>query len=146
MLKRTTLSARRFLTQCSPRRNRGPNKSQFFSLWFFLQARDLVDPVCLDAVNSLLVCGEYPLLFTSDELDGLLMVMCERVQCLNLNTVRAYGKRATPQLPLFQALQPRQKRRPAADVHKHFVSQVKSNLHIVICLPPSHSLLSQAPR
>ena len=39
-----------------------------------LKARDLKDEVYLDAINSLLVCGEYPPLFSNDELDGLLQV------------------------------------------------------------------------
>ena len=38
------------------------------------QGRDLEDPLYLDAINSLLASGEYPYLFTNDELDGLLMV------------------------------------------------------------------------
>ena len=40
----------------------------------YFQGRDLEDPLYLDAINSLLVSGEYPHLFTNDELDGLLMV------------------------------------------------------------------------
>lgn len=32
------------------------------------------DPVYLDAINSLLISGEYPHLFTNDEMDGLLQV------------------------------------------------------------------------
>lgn len=39
-----------------------------------LQSRDLADPVYLDAINSLLVSGEYPHLFSNDEMDGLLQV------------------------------------------------------------------------
>ena len=39
-----------------------------------LTARELIDPVFLDAVNSLLVSGEYAHIFSNDELDGLLQV------------------------------------------------------------------------
>ena len=38
------------------------------------QSRDLLDSVYLDAINSLLVSGEYPHLFSNDEMDGLLLV------------------------------------------------------------------------
>ena len=41
----------------------------------FMQARDLEDPVYLDAINSLLISGEYPHLFTNDEMEGLLQVL-----------------------------------------------------------------------
>ena len=44
------------------------------------QGRDLEDTLYLDAINSLLVCGEYPHLFSNDEMDGLLQVMSS-VQC-----------------------------------------------------------------
>lgn len=43
----------------------------FIIIW---QARDLEDPVYLDAINSLLISGEYPHLFTNDEMEGLLQV------------------------------------------------------------------------
>ncbi len=39
----------------------------------------LRDPLYLDAINSLLICGEYPHLFTNDELDGLLQVLTAAV-------------------------------------------------------------------
>jgi len=39
-----------------------------------LTARELVDPMFLDAINSLLVSGEYAHIFSNDELDGLLQV------------------------------------------------------------------------
>lgn len=38
------------------------------------QARDVEDPVYLDAINSLLISGEYPHLFSNDEMEGLLQV------------------------------------------------------------------------
>ena len=40
----------------------------------FPQASDLRDDMYLDALNSLLVSGEYPPLFSEDELDSLLQV------------------------------------------------------------------------
>ena len=51
--------------------------SVFLSLTFnllLIQGRDLREEVYLDAVNSILICGEYPPLFSNDELDGLLQV------------------------------------------------------------------------
>ena len=42
---------------------------------FFIQAPDLRDDMYLDALNSLLISGEYPPLFSVDELDSLLQVM-----------------------------------------------------------------------
>lgn len=41
---------------------------------FFIQAPDLRDDMYLDALNSLLISGEYPPLFSVDELDSLLQV------------------------------------------------------------------------
>ena len=41
----------------------------------FLQAPDLRDDMYLDALNSLLISGEYPPLFSVDELDSLLQVL-----------------------------------------------------------------------
>lgn len=40
-----------------------------------IQAPDLRDDMYLDALNSLLVSGEYPPLFSVDELDSLLQVI-----------------------------------------------------------------------
>ena len=42
-----------------------------------IQAPDLRDDMYLDALNSLLVSGEYPPLFSVDELDSLLQVMSD---------------------------------------------------------------------
>lgn len=39
-----------------------------------IQEQDLVSGQYVDAINSLLVSGEYPFLFTNDELDSLLLV------------------------------------------------------------------------
>lgn len=83
-----------------------------------LTARELVDPMFLDAINSLLVSGEYAHIFSNDELDGLL-----------------------------QAIHPAMKRDyPTGnpDAMKYFVSRVQSNLHLIICLPPNHKLLKEA--
>ncbi|CAH1799095.1 unnamed protein product [Owenia fusiformis] len=80
-------------------------------------ARDLQDEIYLDAINSLLVCGEYPHLFTNDEMDGLLQAIIPAM------------KRDHPSL---------------SDPMKFFVSRVKMNLHIILCLPPSHRLIKNA--
>lgn len=42
-----------------------------------IQAPDLRDDMYLDALNSLLVSGEYPPLFSVDELDSLLQVISD---------------------------------------------------------------------
>jgi len=44
----------------------------------FIQAPDLRDDMYLDALNSLLISGEYPPLFSVDELDSLLQVIYQR--------------------------------------------------------------------
>ncbi|XP_006824289.1 dynein axonemal heavy chain 5-like, partial [Saccoglossus kowalevskii] len=81
--------------------------------------RDLRDERYLDAINSLLVSGEYPHLFSNDELEGLLQALTPAM------------KRQAPNYVL--------------DPMKFFVSRVKSNLHIVLCLPPTDKLLQIAP-
>ena len=48
---------------------------------------------------------------------------------------------------MFQALAPALRREhPGSniDLHEFFVSRVKSNLHVILCLPPSHRLLEIA--
>ncbi|XP_041462850.1 dynein heavy chain 8, axonemal-like [Lytechinus variegatus] len=88
-------------------------------LTLMFTGRDLKEDVYLDAINSILICGEYPPLFSNDELDGLL-----------------------------QALTPAMKRHfpnVLVDPMKFFVSRVKTNLHIILCLPPTHRLLKIAP-
>ncbi|XP_074662754.1 uncharacterized protein LOC141915202 [Tubulanus polymorphus] len=81
-------------------------------------ARDLQDDSYLDAINSILVAGEYLHLFSNDEMDGLLQALYPAL------------KRENPAL--------------LADPMKFFVSRVKSNLHIIICLPPRHHLVYSA--
>ena len=44
-----------------------------------LTARELVDPMFLDAINSLLVSGEYAHIFSNDELEGLLQVSASSI-------------------------------------------------------------------
>ena len=44
----------------------------------FIQAPDIRDDMYLDALNSLLISGEYPPLFSVDELDSLLQVIWQR--------------------------------------------------------------------
>ncbi|XP_076466964.1 uncharacterized protein LOC143298129 [Babylonia areolata] len=81
-------------------------------------SRDLTDAVYLDAINSLLISGEYPHLFSNDEMDGLL-----------------------------QAIHPAMKREfpsSSMDPMKFFVSRVKSNLHLILCMQPSSDLLRDA--
>ena len=46
-----------------------------------------------------------------------------------------------------QALAPIMKREligAPVDLHNFFLSRVKANLHIILCLPPSHKLLDEA--
>ncbi|XP_077977225.1 dynein axonemal heavy chain 8-like isoform X3 [Glandiceps talaboti] len=81
--------------------------------------RDVRDDRYLDAINSLLVSGEYPHLFSNDELEGLL---------------QALGPALKRQAPNY-----------ILDPMKFFVSRVKSNLHIILCLPPNDRLLQIAP-
>ncbi|BFZ10052.1 hypothetical protein BsWGS_13093 [Bradybaena similaris] len=83
-----------------------------------LTSRDLHDPSYLDAINSLLVCGEYPHLFSNDEIEGLLLAIIPTL------------KRELPSA--------------AIDPMTFFISRVKCNLHIVICLQSSHDLLKTA--
>ena len=79
-------------------------------------ARDLEDDIYLDALNSVLTCGEYPHLFTNDELDGLLQALAPVI------------KREHPGMS-------------GLDYLKFFVARVKTYLHVMICLPPTHKLL-----
>lgn len=53
-----------------------------------LTARELKDPLFLDAINSILVSGEYGHIFSNDELDGLLQVsVCVCLpRCISLVT------------------------------------------------------------
>ncbi|XP_077973667.1 uncharacterized protein LOC120348568 isoform X2 [Styela clava] len=83
-----------------------------------LTARDLYDPSFLDAINSLLIAGEYPHLFSNDEIEGLLQVLA----------------------PILRRSHPNM----MSDPMKFFVSRVKCNLHIVLNLPPNHKLLRDA--
>ncbi|XP_078503742.1 dynein axonemal heavy chain 5-like [Lissotriton helveticus] len=83
-----------------------------------LTAQDLVEAYYLDAINSLLTCGEYPSLFSTEEMTDLLQVLGPASRRKHPN--RAY------------------------DPAKYLVSQVKSNLHVILCLPPHHELLKTA--
>ncbi|WAR07684.1 DYHG-like protein [Mya arenaria] len=83
-------------------------------------ARDLEDPVYLDAINSLLISGEYPHLFSNDELEGLLLAIGPSM------------KREFPSM--------------SVDAMKFFIARVRCNLHIVICIQPGHDLLKIAAR
>ncbi|OWF37572.1 Dynein heavy chain 5, axonemal [Mizuhopecten yessoensis] len=92
------------------------SEGKILSLMF--TARDLEDPVYLDAINSLLISGEYPHLFSNDELEGLLQAIGPAM------------KREFPNM--------------SVDPMKFFVARVKSNLHFLMCLQPGHTLLSIA--
>jgi dynein heavy chain len=80
----------------------------------------LKDDLYLDAINSLLISGEYPHLFTNDEMEGLLLALGPAL------------KREHPSVNV--------------DPAKFFVSRVKTNLHILICLHPRHRLLDMLAR
>lgn len=82
------------------------------------QARGLEDDIFLDALNSILISGSYPHLFSNDELDGLLQAIVH------------YLKKENPSL--------------ISDPMKYFVSRVRANLHIILCLPPGHWLLKRS--
>ncbi|XP_064629693.1 uncharacterized protein LOC135488785 isoform X2 [Lineus longissimus] len=92
------------------------SEGKVLSLMF--SGRDLHDDTYLDAINSLLVSGEYPHLFTNDELEGLLQAVTPAL------------RREHPTM--------------ISDPMKFFVSRVKSNLHIILCLPPNHKLIKRA--
>ncbi|XP_053397319.1 dynein axonemal heavy chain 5-like isoform X6 [Mercenaria mercenaria] len=83
-------------------------------------ARDLEDPVYLDAINSVLISGEYPHLFSNDELEGLLMAIGPSM------------KREFPSM--------------SVDPMKFFIARVRCNLHMIICIQPGHQLLKIASR
>ncbi|XP_077343463.1 dynein axonemal heavy chain 5-like [Lithobates pipiens] len=83
-----------------------------------LTADELVADSCLDVINSLLICGEYDSLFTTEEMKDLLQVLGPAL------------RRKHPHL--------------GYDPAKYFVSQVKSYLRIMVCIPPYHELLETA--
>ncbi|XP_028415382.1 dynein heavy chain 8, axonemal-like isoform X2 [Dendronephthya gigantea] len=81
-----------------------------------IKDRELLEDSYLEAINSLLVSGEYPPLFSEDEINSLL-----------------------------QALMPSIKRKFSSfltDPMKFFLTRVKRNLHIILCLQPTHKILS----
>ncbi|CAB3999965.1 Hypothetical predicted protein, partial [Paramuricea clavata] len=83
-----------------------------------IKDREILDDSYLDAINSLLISGEYPPLFSEDEINSLL-----------------------------QALMPSIKRKFSSfltDPMKFFLTRVKRNLHIILCLQPTHKVLSSA--
>lgn len=82
-------------------------------------APDLRDDMYLDALNSLLISGEYPPLFSVDELDSLLQALMPAIKKKFSNFL--------------------------ADPMKFFITRVKANLHIILCLPPTHKLLRIGP-
>ncbi|XP_071818739.1 dynein axonemal heavy chain 5-like isoform X4 [Apostichopus japonicus] len=84
-------------------------------LTLLFTGRDLRQKEYLNAVNSLLVAGEYPQLFSNDELESLLAALTPAMKRNAINTM--------------------------IDPMKFFVSRVKTNLHIILCIPPTHHLL-----
>ncbi|KAM8953036.1 dynein axonemal heavy chain 5-like [Pelodytes ibericus] len=85
-----------------------------------LTAKELVVDSYLDVINSLLICGEYASLFTTEEMNDLLQVLGPSL------------RRKHPHL--------------SYDPARYLVSQVKSLLRIMVCLPPYHGLLNTASR
>ncbi|XP_063775387.1 uncharacterized protein LOC134910927 [Pseudophryne corroboree] len=85
-----------------------------------LTAEELATDSCLDAINSLLICGEYASLFTTEEMNDLLQVLG----------------------PALRRKHPHHGFDPA----KYLISQVKSYLRIMVCIPPHHELLKTAAR
>ncbi|XP_031757885.1 dynein gamma chain, flagellar outer arm isoform X2 [Xenopus tropicalis] len=83
-----------------------------------LTAQELDIESYVGAINSLLICGEYAPLFSSEEMNDLLQVLGPAL------------RRKRPHL--------------SPDPAKYLVSQVKSLLRIIVCLPPNHSLLRTA--
>ncbi|XP_066429677.1 uncharacterized protein [Eleutherodactylus coqui] len=83
-------------------------------------AEELAIEDCLNAINSLLICGEYASLFTTEEMNDLLQVLGPAI------------RRKHPHL--------------GYDPAKYFISQVKSNLRIIVCISPYHELLTIASR
>ncbi|XP_068697910.1 dynein axonemal heavy chain 8-like [Montipora foliosa] len=83
-------------------------------------ASDLRDDMYLDALNSLFISGEYPPLFSADELDSLLQALMPAIKKKFSNFL--------------------------ADPMKFFITRVKANLHIILCVPPTHRLLRSGLR
>ncbi|KAM4043310.1 dynein axonemal heavy chain 5-like isoform 1-T1 [Anomaloglossus baeobatrachus] len=83
-------------------------------------AEALATEGCLNAINSLLICGEYSSLFTTEEMNDLLQVLGPAL------------RRKHPHL--------------GYDPAKYFISQVKSYLRIIVCISPNHELLQTASR
>ncbi|XP_077137822.1 dynein axonemal heavy chain 5-like [Ranitomeya variabilis] len=81
-------------------------------------AEELATEGCLNAINSLLICGEYLPLFTTEEMNDLLQVLGPAL------------RRKHPHL--------------GYDPTKYFISQVKSYLRIIVCISPCHELLQTA--
>ncbi|KAG8582082.1 hypothetical protein GDO81_007910 [Engystomops pustulosus] len=81
-------------------------------------AEELTTKSCLNAINSLLICGEYSSLFTNEEMNDLLQVLGPAL------------RRKHPHL--------------GYDPAKYFISQVKSYLRIIVCISPYDELLKTA--
>jgi hypothetical protein len=70
------------------------------------QASDLKDDTYLDALNSLLISGEYPPLFSEDELESLLQVSILPGQVLVSKYICTYVYNLSPaaRLTFFNAV------------------------------------------
>ncbi|XP_033874385.3 dynein axonemal heavy chain 8-like [Acipenser ruthenus] len=80
-----------------------------------LTARELGDDSYLDAINSILISGEYAPLFSREEMHDLLQIINPALQ------------KEHPHL--------------AHDPVSYIASRVKSSLRVIVCLPPNHVLL-----
>ena len=92
------------------------------------------EKVFLDAVNSLLNSGDYPHLFSNDEMEGFLQVSHHRYERSLQN--------------FFQVLEPKIRKNSGGnlyeDLKRSFTRRVRTNLHIILTLPPSHHLIRDA--
>ncbi|XP_041109797.1 dynein heavy chain 8, axonemal-like [Polyodon spathula] len=83
-----------------------------------LTARELGDDSYLDAINSILISGDYAPLFSREEMHDLLQIINPALQTEH------------PHL--------------AHDPVSYIASRVKSSLRVIMCLPPNHVLLRTA--
>ena len=90
------------------------------TLAVIISARDLTDELYLHTLNSLLISGDYPTLFSTDEIDGLYQALGPQI------------RRDFPNEPV--------------DPEKFFIFNVMRNLHVFFTLPPTNSLVHRAAR
>ncbi len=85
-----------------------------------VSARDLTHDMYLHTLNSLMISGDFPTLFSADEIDGLYQALGPQI------------RRDFPNEPV--------------DPDKFFLHNVMKNLHIFFTLPPTHPLIHRAAR